>query len=128
VRGNRAQSNRQRNYSAISSHICTQNAIIDFVNVISKRGLTELLKRKSSDLATEALAWYKTARAAKWERIEDVRVLYPDADQVGDVLVFNIRHNRYRLIVLAVYPKQKLYLKALLTHKEYDREEWKKWA
>jgi len=98
------------------------------VNVISKRGLTELLKRKSSDLATEALAWYKTARAAKWERIEDVRVLYPDADQVGDVLVFNIRHNRYRLIVLAVYPKQKLYLKALLTHKEYDREEWKKWA
>jgi mRNA interferase HigB len=98
------------------------------VNVISKRGLKQLLKGKSSDVVTEALNWYKTACAAKWECLEHVRVQYPDADQVGDVLIFNIRFNRYRLIVFAGYPKQKLYLKALLTHKEYDREVWKKWA
>jgi mRNA interferase HigB len=98
------------------------------VNVISKRGLKQLLKGKSSDVVTEALNWYKAASAAKWESLEDVRVQYPDADQVGDVLIFNIRFNRYRLIVFAVYPKEKLYLKALLTHKEYDREVWKKWA
>ncbi len=58
----------------------------------------------------------------------DVRADFPSADQVGDALVFNVRHNRYRLIVVAVYRVQKLYVKALLTHKEYDREEWKKWA
>ena len=98
------------------------------MNVVSKRGLKQLLKGKSSDVVTEALNWYKTASTAKWECLEDVRVQYPAADQVGDVLIFNIRFNRYRLIVFAVYPKQKLYLKALLTHKEYDREVWKKWA
>jgi mRNA interferase HigB len=98
------------------------------VNVISKRGLKQLLKGKSSDVVTEALDWYKTASAEKWECLEDVRVQYPDADQVGDVLIFDIRFNRYQLIVFTVYPKQKLYLKALLAHKEYGREVWKKWA
>jgi len=44
------------------------------------------------------------------------------------VVIFDIRHNRYRLITFVVYRKQKLYVKALLTHKDYDREEWKKWA
>ena len=53
---------------------------------------------------------------------------YPAADQVGDVVIFNIRHNRYRLITYAVFPKQKLYVKALLTHAEYDRGEWKRWV
>lgn len=98
------------------------------MKVISKRGLKQLLKGKSSDVVTEALDWYKTASAAKWECLEDVRVQYPDTNQVGDVPIFNIRFNRYRLIVFTVYPKQKLYLKALLTHKEYGREVWKKWA
>jgi mRNA interferase HigB len=98
------------------------------VNVISKRGLKQLLKGKSSDVIREALDWYKTASAAKWECLDDVRVQYPDADQVGGVLIFNIRFNRYRLVVFAVYPKQRLYLKALLTHKEYHREAWKKWV
>ena len=98
------------------------------MNVISKRGLEQILKGKSADVVAEALAWYKIARSAQWESLEDVRVQFPSADQVGRALIFNIRHNRYRLIVFAVYPKQKLYVKALLTHKEYDRKEWKKWA
>jgi mRNA interferase HigB len=68
------------------------------VNVISKRGLSLLLKG------------------------------FPNADQVGEALVFNIRANRYRLIATVFYPARTIYLKALLTHKEYDREEWKKWA
>ena len=48
----------------------------------------------------------------------------PDADQVGEALVFNIRGNRYRLIATVFYPARTTYLKALLTHNEYDREEW----
>jgi hypothetical protein len=26
------------------------------------------------------------------------------------------------------YPTQRIFVKALLTHKEYDRKEWMKWA
>jgi mRNA interferase HigB len=98
------------------------------VNVISKRGLSLLLKGKSPDVAEEVASWFKTAAAANWGSIQDVRQCFPDADQVGEALVFNIRGNRYRLIATAFYPARTIYLKALLTHKEYDREEWKKWA
>jgi mRNA interferase HigB len=98
------------------------------VNVVSKRGLSIALKGKSSDISEEVANWFKTATAARWDNFQDVRLSFPDADQVGQVLVFNIRHNRYRLIATVFYPARTIYIKALLTHKEYDREEWKKWA
>lgn len=98
------------------------------MNVISKNGLEDLLKGKSSDVVDESGAWFRAARTASWQSLQDVRMSFPDADQVGAVLIFNIRGNRYRLIVTHTFPKNKLYVKALLTHKEYDRKEWTKWV
>jgi mRNA interferase HigB len=98
------------------------------VNVISMRGLGLLLKGKSRDISEEVADWFKSATAARWDNIQDVRLTFPDADLVGQVLVFNIRHNRYRLIATVFFPSRTIYVKALLTHKEYDREEWKKWV
>jgi mRNA interferase HigB len=103
-------------------------AIIRIVNVISRRGLAKLLDGKPPDVLDEALAWFKTAPAARWNRFQDVRRQYPGVDQAGEVLVFNLRHNRYRLIATVCYPAATVYVKALLTHKEYAREEWKKWV
>jgi mRNA interferase HigB len=96
--------------------------------VISKNGLEDLLKGKSSHVVDECWAWFRAARAAHWRSLADVRRSFPDADLVGAVLIFNIRGNRYRLIVTGVFARQALYVKALLTHKEYDRKEWMKWA
>jgi mRNA interferase HigB len=98
------------------------------VNVISKRGLSLLLKGKSPEVSEEVASWFKTVMAARWGNIHDIRQSFPDADQVGQVLAFNIRHNRYRLIATVFYRSRTIYIKALLMHKEYDREEWKKWA
>jgi mRNA interferase HigB len=95
------------------------------VNVVSKPGLLKLLAGKPKDVQWEAIAWYKVARSADWDSFGSVRTQFPDADLVNGLLVFNIRFNRYRLIVFPVFSRRKLYLKALLTHKEYMREEWK---
>jgi mRNA interferase HigB len=46
---------------------------------------------------------------------------------VGPLAIFNIRGNNYRLIVRAVFARQKIYIKEFLTHAEYDKELWKKW-
>ena len=87
----------------------------------------DLLERKSKDIQTEVLAWY-AARAADWDSLRAVRNQFADADLVGNLLVFNIRRNRYRLIVYPAFSRRKLYVKALLDHKEYDRGDWKtKW-
>jgi len=97
------------------------------VNVISQRGLNQLIA-KHPEAEDEAIAWYRAARRATWSSLEEVRRVFPSADTVGAVLIFDLCHNRYRLIAIPVYRLQKLYVKALVTHKEYDREEWKKWA
>jgi mRNA interferase HigB len=98
------------------------------VNVISKVNLLDLLKGKSKDVQADALAWYRTARSADWDSMAAVRQHYPDADLVNRLLVFNTRQNRFRLIVYPVFARRKLYIKALLNHKEYDRKDWEtKW-
>jgi mRNA interferase HigB len=45
----------------------------------------------------------------------------PSADQVGDVLIFDILGGRFRLITRVSYGMQRIYIKALLNHKEYGR-------
>ncbi|MBV8845342.1 MAG: type II toxin-antitoxin system HigB family toxin [Bryobacterales bacterium] len=68
--------------------------------------------------------WFYVARAAQWKSLEDVRKDFPSVDRVGAYLIFNVRHNRYRLIVKHVFPNPRLYVKAFLSHKEYDRYEF----
>ena len=58
----------------------------------------------------------------------DVRRDFQDVDQVGRVLVFNIRHNTYRLIAKVDYRSRLLMVKDLLTHKQYEKGAWRKWA
>lgn len=94
--------------------------------MISKRGLVDLIEGKAKDVQSDALNWYHTAKAAGWDNFGQVRRQFPDADLVDGLLVFNIRSNRFRLIVFPVFSRRRLYIKALLTHKEYMREEWKK--
>jgi mRNA interferase HigB len=96
------------------------------VDVISKPGLIDLLQGKSEDVRKEALAWYAMAKGSDWADFAAVRASVPHVDLVNGLLVFNIRRNRFRLIVYPVFPRRKLYIKALLTHKKYDRKEWKK--
>ena len=84
----------------------------------------DLLRGKSQDVQKEALAWYLLAKNADWASFAAVRQTFPDADFAAGLQVFNIRHHRYRLIVNPVFSRRKLYLKALLTHKDYDTKEW----
>jgi mRNA interferase HigB len=96
--------------------------------VISKPGLLRLLAGKAADVKTDALNWYRSAKAAEWKCFNDVHTEIPDADLVEGLLVFNIRQNRFRLIVLPVFSRRTLYIKALLDHKTYERKEWiNKW-
>jgi mRNA-degrading endonuclease HigB of HigAB toxin-antitoxin module len=51
--------------------------------------------------------------------------LFPSADQVGKLTVFNIGGNTARLIAAIHYNRQKVYIRAVLTHDEYDEGKWK---
>jgi len=55
----------------------------------------------------------------------DLRATFPSADYVDGLTVFNIGGNKYRLIASIHYNRKKVYIRAVLTHQEYDRGEWK---
>jgi mRNA interferase HigB len=96
------------------------------VNVISKRGLLERAA-KYTDAKPALQVWFDTAVEAEWRSLEDVRKSFPATDMVGDLAIFNIRGNQYRLIVRMVFRYRRIYIKEFLTHAQYDKGGWKKW-
>jgi len=50
---------------------------------------------------------------------------FPHADQVGKFTVFNIGGNKVRLIAALHYNRNKIYIRHVLTHEEYDAGKWR---
>jgi len=74
--------------------------------------------------------WFRTALAAQWQSLRDVRQTYPHADGVetassGTLTVFNISGNKYRLIVRFRYDWQLINVRCILTHAQYDKRKWR---
>jgi mRNA interferase HigB len=95
------------------------------MHVISKRRLREFWE-KHRDAQGPLTNWYKTARKARWQKFADVRAPFPSADLVGKCIIFNMGGNKYRLIAIVTRNWRKLLIRFVLTHKEYDKGNWKK--
>ncbi|MGA1994872.1 MAG: type II toxin-antitoxin system HigB family toxin [Bryobacteraceae bacterium] len=99
------------------------------MHIISRKRLSEA-GRKHRDAILPLDAWYRAAKASKWRNLEEVRRTYAHADGVpaGErtYTIFNIAGNKYRLITEIYNEDQTILLRDVLTHAEYDREDWKK--
>ncbi len=69
--------------------------------------------------------FYTKVENSTWQNLVDVQADYQDAEAVGNFTVFNIKGNKYRLIVGINYKKQVVYFKYFLTHAEYNKDQWK---
>jgi mRNA interferase HigB len=70
-------------------------------------------------------SFYKKVEKSTWQNLIEVQQDYRDAETVGEFTVFNIKGNKYRLILDINYTDQLAYFKYFLTHAEYDKEQWK---
>jgi mRNA interferase HigB len=69
--------------------------------------------------------WYSNMKRHNFASLVEVRSVFPSADKVGKLTVFNIGGNRVRLIAAIHYNRRKVYIRAVLTHEEYDRGTWR---
>jgi mRNA interferase HigB len=94
------------------------------MRIIAKSRLIAMAK-SHGNCEAQVNAWYSLASKATWHDLNEARKTFRHADAVGDKTVFNIKGNDYRLIVHIRYDTGIIYIKALLTHAEYDKGVWK---
>jgi len=93
--------------------------------LISRKKVREAATRQR-DLEAPLDVWFRIAKKASWQNLADVRKTFASADLVNRWTVFNVKGNRYRRLITEInYKSQRVYVRHVLTHAEYDREEWK---
>lgn len=95
------------------------------MHIITRRKLLEFSK-KYPYASTPLDTWYRIVKQTQISNYSELRSIFPSADKVDNLTVFNIGGNKIRLISAIHYNTQCLYIRYVLTHKEYDDEKWKK--
>lgn len=94
------------------------------MHVIAKPALIEFWI-KHPDAENPLQAWFRTMESKNFTDFNDLRTTFASADTVEGLTVFNIGGNKYRLIASIHYNRKKVFIRAVLTHPEYDRGNWK---
>jgi len=94
------------------------------MRIITNRRLREFAARfPEADAPLQA--WRKAIETTEFPHWGALKATFPTADKVEDKTVFNIGGNRFRLVAGISFTAQILWIKAVMTHKEYDKGEWK---
>ncbi|OBQ07552.1 MAG: hypothetical protein AN482_14120 [Anabaena sp. LE011-02] len=94
------------------------------MHIITRKRLNEFAKLYP-DTKNALSQWYQLIKENEFSSFVELRQMFPSADQVGKLTVFNIGGNKVRLIAAIHYNRQKIYIRAVLTHSEYDEGKWK---
>ena len=70
--------------------------------------------------------WRRIIEKNAFEHFSALKQAFRSVDKVGELMVFNIGGNKYRLVAYVQFPRQIVYVKAVLTHTQYDKGDWKK--
>ena len=95
------------------------------MHVIAKPALIEFWE-KHPDAESPLQAWFRTMESETFVDFIELRATFASADYVDGLTVFNIGGNKYRLIVAIHYNRHKVFVRAVLTHAEYDLGKWKR--
>ncbi|MBC8552537.1 MAG: type II toxin-antitoxin system HigB family toxin [Candidatus Brocadiales bacterium] len=95
------------------------------MHIITRKRLLELAK-KHPDCSTALESWYRIVKHTDFNSFNELRQTFPSADQVCNLTVFNIGGNKARLIAAIHYNTHRIYIRDILSHKEYDRGSWRK--
>jgi mRNA interferase HigB len=69
--------------------------------------------------------WYRVAKRAIWSSFAELKHSFNAADFVPPRVVFDIGGNKYRLIAEINFMRRVLFIRGIMTHKEYMKGAWK---
>jgi len=95
------------------------------MRIVSRKAIREATARHS-EWGASLNGWYKIAKNADWKNFAEVRNSWRNSDVVGRFVVFDISHNKCRLMATIKYRWRMVYVRRILSHAEYDEKEWQK--
>lgn len=96
------------------------------MRIVTLKTLKEYSDR-NKDIHIALMDWYEKVSNAKWNNLADIKKDFNSVDYVGNNrCVFNIKGNKYRLVVIIILISKKVYIRFIGTHKEYDKIDCKK--
>jgi mRNA interferase HigB len=95
------------------------------MRIVSRKAIKEATA-KHGEWGASLNAWHKITKNADWKNFADVRKSWKNSDAVGRFVVFDISHNRCRLIASIKYKWRMVYIRHILSHAEYDEKEWQR--
>jgi mRNA interferase HigB len=95
------------------------------MRIISKKPLREFWQRhpESRPMLEE---WFHKAGNLNVNSFPSLRQAFGFADYVDGFTLFDVGGNRYRIAAVIHYDKQRMYVRQVMTHAEYDRNVWRK--
>ncbi len=77
------------------------------------------------DARKALISWYQVISRTDFHNFSELKQVFRSVDKVGRVVVFDIKGNHYRLIAAIHYNTKLVYVLEVMTHAQYDKDEWK---
>ena len=91
------------------------------MRIIARSTLREFWQ-KYPDSEQSLKAWFYDVKSANWQSPSEIKNVYANASIIANNrVVFNIRGNRYRLIVHVRYDIGIVFIRFIGTHQDYDQ-------
>ena len=95
------------------------------MHVITQKRINNA-KTAHPESATALDHWYRTMRSSSFRDFSELRLTFGSVDKVGKLFVFDIGGNKLRLIAAIHFNTGKIFIRHILTHVDYDRNNWKR--
>ncbi len=93
------------------------------MRLISNRALREFAALHA-EAAQPLQDFRRKIEKGSYGNFAQLRATFPAIDKVGDRFVFNIGGNKFRLVASIDFARRMVWVKAVLTHSEYDKGAW----
>jgi mRNA interferase HigB len=91
------------------------------LRIIAKKILREFWEIHP-DCEQQLKSWFKETNKAVWKNSNDIKSEYPSASiLINNRIVFNIKGNKYRLIVKINFEYEMVWVRFIVTHAQYDK-------
>ena len=90
------------------------------MHIITRKRLNEFAE-KYPETKNALAQWYELMKKNDFSSLVELKTIFSSADKVGKLTVFNVGGNKVRLIAAIHYNRKKIYIRAVLTHEEYDQ-------